>query len=412
MDARSSLLAATHLATRKLVGSDRIDETLREVLRICMDAVGALSGTIYLHNRATHELEFRHVLPEDTKINFTSIPDNFGNAGLAFTKRQTIISEFSPQDEERKKIDTQAGTVVRNMISVPIMMEGEQPIGVVQLINKGEGIFDAQDAAVLETVSAVSTMAFLNARLMEESTRANQLLGMGRVSHDIKNMAFTLDAVFSFAGDTVHDLRDAVNAEDFKRAASVADEVEGLLSDLNQSIDRIKRYSMLMSDLSAGADLKAQIEKKPMADTIRTAASYFGTMARANRVELIMDVKDCPAYPHDDMFIFRMVQNLVSNAIKAIGDQGREDIDPIESVTVRFFAQGKKQILEVADTGPGMPEAVRNKILQGNAVSKWQNNSGSGWGTKIVLELAKAQKGTVEIDSVVGRGTTFRVVFP
>ena len=167
-----------------------------------------------------------------------------------------------------------------------------------------------------------------------------------------------------------------------------------------------------MSDLSAGADLKPQLEKKPMAETIEMAASYFGTMARASRVQLLTEIKQLPAYPHDDMFVFRMVQNLVSNAIKAIGEQGRDDQDPVESVTLRFFAQGKKQVLEVADTGPGMPDHVKERILQGNAVSKWTNNSGSGWGTKIVLELAKAHKAVVEIDSVVGTGTTFRVVFP
>lgn len=412
MDATSSLLSAVHLATRKLVGSERIDETLREVLSICMQATGALSGTIYLHNKATHELEFKHVLPEDTKINLKSIPDNFGKAGQAFTHRQTVLSEFSAQDEERKKIDAQAGTIARNMISVPIMIEGDTPIGVVQLINKAEGIFDASDASVLETVGSVSTMAFINARLMEESTRANQLLGMGRVGHDIKNMAFTLDAVFSFADETMDDLKASIKAGEMEKAASSAEEVDSLLGDLSQSIDRIKRYSTLMSDLSAGADLKPQIEKKPMAETIETAASYFGTMARASRVQLLTEIKQLPAYPHDDMFVFRMVQNLVSNAIKAIGEQGRDDQDPVESVTLRFFAQGKKQVLEVADTGPGMPDHVKERILQGNAVSKWTNNSGSGWGTKIVLELAKAHKAVVEIDSVVGQGTTFRVVFP
>ena len=59
-----------------------------------------------------------------------------------------------------------------------------------------------------------------------------------------------------------------------------------------------------------------------------------------------------------------------------------------------------------------MPEEIRSRILAGNAASKWANASGSGWGTKIVLELAPAQGATLEIDSEVGMGTTYRIVFP
>jgi signal transduction histidine kinase len=59
-----------------------------------------------------------------------------------------------------------------------------------------------------------------------------------------------------------------------------------------------------------------------------------------------------------------------------------------------------------------MTREIANRILSGNARSQWSKAGGSGWGTKIVLELATSHEGSVEIDSVVGEGTTFRVRFP
>jgi signal transduction histidine kinase len=59
-----------------------------------------------------------------------------------------------------------------------------------------------------------------------------------------------------------------------------------------------------------------------------------------------------------------------------------------------------------------MPENVAKRILSGNARSQWSKAGGSGWGTKIVLELTASHSGIVEIDSEIGVGTTFRVRLP
>ena len=69
-------------------------------------------------------------------------------------------------------------------------------------------------------------------------------------------------------------------------------------------------------------------------------------------------------------------------------------------------------ILEVKDDGPGMTRQTAEKILSGKARSQWDKGSGSGWGMKIVLELAATHKAKVEINSELGKGSTFRVSFP
>lgn len=420
MAEQTSLLDAVHQSARKLASSGNFDTILSDVLAICVDAVRANGGTIYLHDKSKCTLQFRHVLPEEVaeKLQLKDIPDDFGVAGQVFQTRKSIISQFEDRDEAHtggKSLGVD--TKVTSMITVPLMMESEEPIGVVQLVNKREGQFDADDAVVLDTVSAICTMAYMNSKLLDESTRASQLLGMGKVGHDIKNLAFALEANVSFSDETLRMMRDEIREAGVEeKVAWAVDDVEHMLKDLSLSIDRIKRYSILMSDLSAGKGLAPTKQVSNMADTIRLAAAYLESEARKNCVSLQYQIQeDAPPFAHDEMYVFRIVQNLVSNAIKAVGEAHEgdpEDDNTWNPVVIRYAFQGDQHVLEVQDSGPGMTRDVAERILSGNARSVWGRSSGSGWGTKIILELAATHDGVVSIDSEIGKGSIFRISFP
>lgn len=423
MPDKTPLLQAIHVSARKLASSDRFDAVLNDVLGICVDAVGASGGTIYLHDPDTNRLVFRHVLPENVaeKMPFPDIPDDFGVAGRVFQTRKTEISHFEESKEsDRSKIEKATGVFVSTMITVPLMMEGEQPIGVVQLINKKSGKFDNDDATVLDTVSAISTMAYLNSRLLDESTRSSQLLGMGKVAHDIKNLAFALEANVSFSDQTLNHLRKHARETHDKTTEEFVETIEAMFDELNLSIDRVKRYSTLMSDLSAGKPLQPAKKLAPLAGTIELSAAYLESEARKSGIALNYDIQqDAPPLYHDEMYLFRIVQNLVSNAIKAAIEavpeewKSGEDEDAIyDQVTVRYFYRDGWHNVEVEDHGLGMSQETAERILSGNARSVWSKNTGSGWGTKIVLELAETHNAKVSIDSEIGRGSIFRVSFP
>lgn len=423
MDTNERLLHATQLAARKLSSADNFDQVLRDVLALCIEAVGAYGGTIYLHDPVKKRLLFHHVFPDSVweRLPFREIPEDAGVAGQAFLTRQTIISKFDENNEEtRRQISDATGVVVTTMITVPLMMADESPIGVVQLINKNEGVFNESDAAVLETVSSISTLAYLNSRLVEESARASSLLGMGKVGHDIGNLAASLFANISFVEITLSGMQDEFKENDV--ALGYVDSLASMLSELQASVDRIVGYSRLISDLSAGRELRPNKKLAPMAETIQTAAAYLESEGRKNCVALRYEIdKEAPATHHDELYIFRIVQNLVGNAIKAVKetlpedwrDQFAEEDEAIfgEVVVAYQFVDGK-HVIEVKDTGPGMPTEVAERILAGNARSQWDKGSGSGWGTKIVLELAATHEGLVSIDSSPGKGATFRVEFP
>jgi signal transduction histidine kinase len=427
MARNDQLIRAVQMATRKLASSGNFDLLMMDVLAICVDAVGASGGTIYLHDPTSHRLRFQHVLPADVRdrLPVKDIPDDFGMAGEAFRTQRTVCKDFPPKPEESwNAFEKATGVAVLSMVATPLMMEDETPIGVVQLLNKREGTFDATDRAVLDIIAAVATMAFHNFRLSEESARASTLLGMGKVSHDIGNLAASLYSTLSVSDMAMHGLRDHLDRLPTDPTSRMyVETLEPMFHDLKLSVDRIVGYSRLISDMSAGRTLRPNRQMGSLANTIRSSAAYLATEARTTFVDLRFDIQeDAPETLYDELYIFRMVQNLVGNAIKAVketvpdgwaaGIDPDDEPPPFGSVTIGYRFQGDRHIISVRDTGPGMTRETAERILSGNARSQWDKTSGSGWGLKIVLELAKSHDARVEIDSDLGQGTTFTLTMP
>ncbi|HVT13743.1 MAG TPA: GAF domain-containing sensor histidine kinase [Fimbriimonadaceae bacterium] len=426
METNDQLIRAVQVATRKLASSGKFDLLLKDVLAICVEAVGATGGTIYLHDPAAKRLRFRHVLPEEIedKLPQKDVADDFGMVGRAFQTRKTICQEFPEKSlSERNTFEQATGVTVQSMVACPLMMEDEEPIGVVQLLNKLDGAFNESDVAVLETVAGVSTMAYLNYRLTDEASRASTLLGMGKVSHDIGNLAASLFATLSYSGLAMDGLKSTLRSQNCEQEAQdYVISLEEMHNDLQKSVDRIVGYSRLISDLSAGRELRPNKVLAPLADTIQTSAAYLETEGRKNHVALRYEIQyDAPALLHDELYLFRIVQNLVGNAIKAVKETipdewaarySQEDEAVMGEVTVRYYYADMVHTIEVTDSGPGMSKETAERILAGNARSQWDKGGGSGWGTKIVLELAATHSAKVSIDSEPGKGSTFRVAFP
>ncbi len=423
MDSNDRLIKAVQLAARKLASSGNFDQLLRDVLALCIEAVGAYGGTIYLHVPQKKRLRFPHVFPESVaeSLPFKDMADDAGVAGQVFQSRQTVISKFEHDfNETRGDVEQATGVVVTTMITVPLMMEDEIPIGVVQLVNKIDGDFNEIDASVLDTVASVSTMASMNSQLLEETNRASSLLGMGKIAHDIGNLAAALLANVDFTNAALGGMKQDFTDDD--NVVGYVDSIEIMTHELQESIQRVVDYARLISDLSANRPLRPNMRLAPMGETIEKAAAFLESEGRKNCVALRYQIDaDAPATMHDPIYVFRVVQNLVGNAIKAVKEtipedwrnQFEEDDDAIfGEVVIRYWFENNRHVIEVQDSGPGMPADVVERILAGTARSQWDKGSGSGWGTKIVLELAATHDGNVSIDSAPGKGATFHVDFP
>lgn len=422
----SRLLEAVHLATRKLANATDLRVVLRDVLEICVQAVGAEGGTIYIHEPATKRLRFAIVYPEIVaeRLERLDIPEDYGVAGEVFQARKALVSNF-PRDGQpgRLRIREKTGITVRSMMTLPLAIADMEPIGVVQLVNKRIGNFNESDEAVLDTISDVSTLAILNSRLLSQQTRVASLEGMGRAAHDLANKAGVLLTFIEDFRRNLSGLREALgkgptNAEACFHAEMLESSFEDVFAPYSE---RVYRYARLINDLAAGKKLTPKLRKGALGHTAELAAQYLESMARKAHIKIEYDIqRGTPDFEFDDLYVIRIVENLVGNAIKAAAEMLTDDWleanaeDPdsyFSTITLRYRYSEGRHTLEIEDQGPGMSPATIRAILSGNADSSWARAGGSGLGTKVVLELSSALGAQVNIQSRLGEGTTFVVEF-
>ena len=105
--------------------------------------------------------------------------------------------------------------------------------------------------------------------------------------------------------------------------------------------------------------------------------------------------------------VFEIVQNLCSNAVKYNVEGGR--------VNVTVTKRGSSVVLTVADTGIGIPRAHQSRVFERfYRVDKSHSRAsgGTGLGLSIVKHAAQYHNADIQLESVLGKGTTIRVVFP
>jgi len=117
-------------------------------------------------------------------------------------------------------------------------------------------------------------------------------------------------------------------------------------------------------------------------------------------VRIVQDVNGevVRANPQD---LFQVILNIVHNALQAVDAQGGE-------VRIAASLQGDMVELSIADNGCGISKENLSRIFDPFFTTK-PPGSGTGLGLSIVQELVAAQKGTVRVESEIGRGTRVAV---
>jgi signal transduction histidine kinase len=106
--------------------------------------------------------------------------------------------------------------------------------------------------------------------------------------------------------------------------------------------------------------------------------------------------------------LFRVLMNLGRNAQQAM--QGQTDDDSAGLVSFMAWQSGREILMEVADTGPGIPENAREHLFEAFAGST--QPGGTGLGLAIAREIMRAHGGEIELDRSSADGTAFRLRLP
>jgi two-component system, cell cycle sensor histidine kinase and response regulator CckA len=239
-----------------------------------------------------------------------------------------------------------------------------------------------------------------------------------RIDEQLRH-AQKMDAIGRLAGGIAHDFNNIV-AVILSNAELALEEIGGDAgrSELREIVAAAQRASALTRQLLAFSRKQPRAVK---AISLPGLISGLGRMLRrivGEDVEITMKLAaDSAGIAADISQIEQLVMNLVVNARDAMPTGGRLVIETDEvalddceaarlGVTPGAFVR-----LTVSDTGRGMDEATRERIFEPFFTTK-EAGKGTGLGLATVFGIVEQSSGSISVESIPGRGTTFRVLFP
>lgn len=142
-----------------------------------------------------------------------------------------------------------------------------------------------------------------------------------------------------------------------------------------------------------------------LAAHVRTLVHAFESLAEGAGVRLAADLPEaCPEAVFDADKLTKIISNLVANAVKYTPPRGE--------VTVALRCGPERYVVEVSDTGRGIPAAEVARVFERFYRAGSTEAAGAGIGLALVKELVDLHGGSVEVSSEEGRGSSFRVSVP
>lgn len=162
-----------------------------------------------------------------------------------------------------------------------------------------------------------------------------------------------------------------------------------------------------LAKLDAGT-IELRRERVELDRLLKAVVDRFAPQSKHARVEIVNQVGSLPIVAGDGDLLSQVFDNLVENAIKHTPSGGQ--------VRISATTQSGQALVMVSDGGPGIPEEeiprIFERFYQLDKSRKGGPAHGAGLGLAIANQIIQAHGGTIEVQSVIGRGSAFTVSLP
>ncbi len=375
--------------SRSLAGANDAAGLCAVCVRVISETFGVLSVTAWVQDEEKGRLVAAASTggsTSDTGGKSTGTPSRDVAAGL-----RTRSSPFDLEDvsdgwaEEFRRLNPKTFIAGGSRLCVPLKA-GESTIGAVVLADRiDSAVYTSEELELLRCIGDQMSSALINVRLASEVARARELDAFRTMSaffvHDLKNAAASLNLMLKNL--PVHFSEPAFRDDALRGIGNTAgriDEIIGRLTALRQRPD-VTRHETDLNQL------------------VIQALDHVNGMAH---VELVKELQSLPTIVADGAQIQSVVTNLVLNARDALKAGGR--------IQVCTRHEDGHVVLSVADNGCGMkPDFVSDRLFR-----PFQSTKPKGLGVGLYQSrvIVQAHGGGMQVDSEIGKGTTFRVTFP
>jgi heavy metal sensor kinase len=263
------------------------------------------------------------------------------------------------------------------------------------------------------------------------SSNLKERLGEKRTGDEIQDLTRTLNQMLErletsfkqmtrFTADASHELRTPLTVirgnlellQRHKQTSSAAFSSEDAAETLSQTLEETERLSKIVGQLMEltqldSGEIELERDGFDLSELVATTVEQMQLLAEDKEIRLQTELESQVAGTGDRYRVKQVLLNLIDNAVKYC---------PAGSdIWVRLRKDHGNSILEVQDNGPGMPGgSLKHLFDRFYRIDKARSRElgGSGLGLSICKSICETHGGKIEVQSEVGKGTTFRVVLP
>ena len=380
-----------------------LDELLQTITATATELLDCEASSILLYDEKNPRLYFAAATGSNPeKLAEIPVPMEGSIAGTIFRTNQPLILNDVEQDPRHySQVSDQIQFHTKTLLGVPMPIK-DRTVGVLEALNKRDGVFTDRDVAILSVTAAHAAIAINNARLLKTTQQA---LDKVKETNSIKSHFLALAS---------HELRTPLGII-IGYATFLQEEAQGELSDHAQQVlnaaaqmrsllDQMNNLTLLQAD-----EMEMKSQKISIQDILNIASDEIIYSAARRNLTLTYAFRDDPIYvsidPEKTTLAF---VNLLNNAIRFSPDGSQIVIGAIE--------QGKNVLAWVQDHGIGIPVDKLQKVFEEFYQIEPPNTrryGGLGIGLTIARGLIEIQGGKISAESEgLSKGTTLKVVLP
>lgn len=374
--------------TSDLAATFDLDTLLQRIVVAARELTDSEASSLLLYDKQTRSLYFEAATGALVDgVGQRAIPADNSIAGWVFTHGEPILSQDVLNDPRfYREMDALTQFETQSILGVPLRTK-DKILGVIESVNKTEGIFTDEDVQILQTLAAQAAIAIENSQLFMQSDLIAEIV------HELRTPLAALTAASHL----------------LQRSDLPADQRTKLSQTILNEVQRLNDLTTDFLELSRLESGRTHFEREPvhLGGLVQESLEVVRAQAESKEIKLETEIDPSLTPVHGDRKILKqLLLNLLTNAIK---------YSPPESVvTVVLRSEGNEVLMEVRDTGRGISPEDQKRLFQrfyraGNAQDEVQ---GTGLGLVIAKRIAESHEGSISVESTLGKGSTFTVRLP
>ncbi len=313
-----------------------------------------------------------------------------GNAAI-YATRKPSIDELLTQSAFpgwHSRLETANSTGMSRMLESMVAYVGDEEL----IFNVHTGRFkrDNQgDYDIFVTLDNITDQKASEQRLFEVEKFAEKGVMASTIAHELNNFLGLILGGTELAGMAL--------------AKGNTDKVAATLEKIKGNVGKMERFTAGLVDYTR---LNTKKHETNLNDIISDVLSFVAVQKKFTRITITTDLaKDLPSFTLDADQMSQLIMNLVNNAADAIKESGK----PTRRISVSTRFENIYAVLIISDNGTGIKPELKEKLFKAHFTTK---EKGHGFGLVTCSKIIYNHKGKIDIETEIGKGSTFMLSFP